>query len=106
MSSPSSSLPATIRALKTQPGGKLAVIDVPFASREDLQELGSDFVLVRTTPFLCTWPSPSKKAFEKANALPRSVWCCICLGVYVDQDARCRSQPYGLEARFRSLVAA
>ena len=42
-----SAFPATIKALKTQPGGGVAVVDHPFATRDDIKNLAPDSVLVK-----------------------------------------------------------
>ncbi|KAK4702881.1 hypothetical protein P7C70_g3335, partial [Phenoliferia sp. Uapishka_3] len=42
-----STFPATIKALKTQPGGGVAVVDHPFGTREDIKQLAPDAVLVK-----------------------------------------------------------
>ncbi|KAL8281312.1 hypothetical protein RQP46_006346 [Phenoliferia psychrophenolica] len=45
--SSTSSLPATIKALKTAPGNTVEVASIPFATREDIKSLDKDAVLVK-----------------------------------------------------------
>jgi hypothetical protein len=44
------SLPQTIRALRTESNNQVKVVEVPFASRPDIKELGEDEIIVGLRP--------------------------------------------------------
>lgn len=79
MSTASLSLPATIKALKTVPGNTVGVVDVPFASRKEIQHLGPDDVLVKVRAIGLN-PTDWKHAIGPWRPAPPASNICGCDG--------------------------
>ncbi|KAK4700263.1 hypothetical protein P7C70_g5987, partial [Phenoliferia sp. Uapishka_3] len=73
-------LPNTIKALKTQPGNTIAVVDLPFGTRDDVKHLAPDSVVVKVRACGCN-PTDYKHAFDEWRpADPNAEFVCGCDG--------------------------